>query len=195
MRKIPQEILDQLTGHSSPYDILEQYQAGIPIHKLTLKYARIWAKVFYKLDWLNTVVSVSGQPVLDVLYSSSMDGLAMRILMATTIKHYIASSCQKWKNELDIHTSTPLNPCQATANQLLEAHEKRWPASMTKKKQKELDLLDRQPLRVDKAASSSVEKLITGIEQLEADVSYFANKSETTLLYPLEWSERKGPRC
>lgn len=186
MCKIPQEILDQITGHSSPFDILKQYEAGIPIHRFTLKHARIWAKIFYKLDWLNTAITVGGHPVLNILYSSSLDGLSMRILIATTLRHWIACSCHKWSNGLDIHTCSPRVRSQTTAHRIPEAHARRWPTTTTNKKQKELDLLGRQLLRIDKAASGSVEKLSTAIEQLKTDVSYFANKSETALLCPLE---------
>jgi hypothetical protein len=50
MCKLSQDILNHIKGHSSPHDILEQYQAGIPD-------------------------SISRHPVLDQLYISSLDGL------------------------------------------------------------------------------------------------------------------------
>ena len=105
MCKLSQDILNHIKGHSSPHDILEQYQAGIPINRVILKHARIWAKIFEKLNFLD---SISRHPVLDQLYISSLDGLYIRVLIVKTVRQWVTCSCQK-KIKLDTYTQKELD--------------------------------------------------------------------------------------
>jgi hypothetical protein len=180
MCQILQEALDEITGHSSPYDILRKYKAGIPVNRVTLKHARIWVRIFKQLDWLNKIASVNGSPVLNTLYCSSLDGLCIRVAMVKTVRHWTGCLCQKTKVKLDTRTFT------TTRAQLLQVHGSRW-SIITSDKQKKLDLFGRQLLRLDMAVHGLIEKL-----SARSDVSYLKDESEAPLLYSLEWSEKKG---